>query len=50
MAVVTFVSHDGEKHEASIDEGYSLMQVAKNNAIRASMVTAAERPPAAPAT
>jgi len=33
MAVVTFVSHDGEKHEASIDEGYSLMQVAKNNAI-----------------
>jgi len=33
MAAVTFVSHDGEKHEAPLDEGCSLMQVATNNAI-----------------
>ncbi|QHE74098.1 2Fe-2S iron-sulfur cluster binding domain-containing protein (plasmid) [Rhodococcus sp. ZPP] len=33
MAVVTFVSHDGEKHEASLEEGQSLMQVALNNAV-----------------
>ena len=33
MAVVTFVSHDGEKHEAPLEEGSSLMQVATNNAI-----------------
>ena len=33
MTVVTFVSYDGEKHEAPIEEGCSLMQVATNNAI-----------------
>ncbi|UMB70088.1 2Fe-2S iron-sulfur cluster-binding protein [Mycobacterium paraterrae] len=33
MAVVTFVSHDGDKHEAPLEEGQSLMQVATNNAI-----------------
>ncbi|HET7735349.1 MAG TPA: 2Fe-2S iron-sulfur cluster-binding protein [Nocardioidaceae bacterium] len=33
MAVVTFVSHDGERHEASLEEGRSLMQVATNNAV-----------------
>jgi len=33
MAVVTFVSHDGETHEASLEEGRSLMQVATNNAV-----------------
>ena len=33
MAVVTFVSHDGQKHEAPIEEGQSLMQVATNNAV-----------------
>lgn len=33
MAVVTFVSHDGEKHEAPLEEGQSLMQVATNNAV-----------------
>ena len=33
MAVVTFVSHDGEKHDAPLEEGRSLMQVATNNAI-----------------
>lgn len=33
MEVVTFVSHDGEKHEAPIEEGRSLMQVATNNAV-----------------
>ncbi|APE37032.1 2Fe-2S ferredoxin [Nocardia sp. MH4] len=33
MAVVTFVSHDGEKHEAPIEEDQSLMQVATNNAV-----------------
>ncbi len=49
MAVVTFMSHDGEQHEAPLEEGSSLMQVATNNAIRALMPTAAARPPAAPA-
>ena len=33
MAVVTFVSHDGEKHEAPLEEGQSLMQIATNNAV-----------------
>ncbi len=33
MAVVTFVSHDGSKHEAPLVEGQSLMQIATNNAI-----------------
>ncbi|MBF6215712.1 2Fe-2S iron-sulfur cluster binding domain-containing protein [Nocardia puris] len=33
MAFVTFVSHDGEKHEAPFEEGQSLMQVATNNAV-----------------
>lgn len=33
MGVVTFVSHDGEKHEASLEEGRSLMQIAINNAV-----------------
>lgn len=33
MAVVTFVRHDGEAHEASLEDGPSLMQVATNNAI-----------------
>lgn len=33
MAVVTFVSHDGEKHEAPLVEGQSLMKVATENAV-----------------
>ena len=33
MSVVTFVSYDGEKHEAPLVEGQSLMQVATNNAV-----------------
>ena len=33
MAVVTFVSHDGKKHEVPFQEGQSLMQVATNNAV-----------------
>ena len=33
MAVVTFVSHDGEKDEALLEEGLSLMQIATNNAV-----------------
>ncbi len=33
MTVVTFVSHDGDKHEAPLAEGQSLMQVATNNAV-----------------
>ncbi|AXT86504.1 2Fe-2S ferredoxin [Aeromicrobium sp. A1-2] len=33
MATVTFLSHDGEKHEAPLDEGMSLMQVATNNSV-----------------
>ncbi len=33
MAVVTFVSHDGDKHQVPLDEGQSLMQVATNNAV-----------------
>ena len=33
MAVVTFMSYDGEQHEAPLEEGSSLMQVATNNAI-----------------
>nr|WP_314140960.1 2Fe-2S iron-sulfur cluster-binding protein [uncultured Rhodococcus sp.] len=33
MANVTFVTHDGEKHEAPLTEGTSLMQVAVDNAI-----------------
>ncbi|MBX8685919.1 2Fe-2S ferredoxin [Mycobacterium vulneris] len=33
MAVVTFVGHDGEKYEAPLTEGQSLMQIAVNNAI-----------------
>jgi 2Fe-2S ferredoxin len=33
MAVVTFVSHDGDTYEALLEEGQSLMQVATNNAV-----------------
>lgn len=33
MAVVTFVPYDGDKHEAPLEEGQSLMQVATNNAV-----------------
>lgn len=33
MSVITFVSHDGEKHEAPLVEGQSLMQIATNNAV-----------------
>jgi 2Fe-2S ferredoxin len=33
MPVVTFVSHDGETHEAALEEGRSLMQVATENAV-----------------
>jgi 2Fe-2S ferredoxin len=33
MAVVTFVTHDGDQHEALLSDGSSLMQVAVNNAI-----------------
>ncbi len=33
MAVVTFISHDGEKYEAPLEEGLSLMRVATNNAV-----------------
>lgn len=33
MAVVTFVSYDGEKHEALLEEGMSLMRIATNNAV-----------------
>jgi 2Fe-2S ferredoxin len=33
MAVVTFISHDGEKYEAPLEEGQSLMRVATNNAV-----------------
>ena len=33
MAVVTFVAHDGEKHEAGLVEGRSLMQIATDNAV-----------------
>jgi 2Fe-2S ferredoxin len=33
MSVVTFISHDGEKHEAPLDEGVSLMQVAVDNIV-----------------
>ncbi|CAM3711626.1 2Fe-2S iron-sulfur cluster-binding protein [Smaragdicoccus niigatensis] len=33
MGTVTFISYDGEKHEADIVEGQSLMQIATNNGI-----------------
>ena len=33
MAVVTFVTHDGEQHEAPLVEGQSLMKVATENAV-----------------
>ncbi|RBA33810.1 2Fe-2S ferredoxin, partial [Dietzia maris] len=33
MAVVTFVSHDGEEHEVPLEEGQSLMRIAVNNAV-----------------
>ena len=33
MAAVTFVAHDGEKHEAALFEGRSLMQIATENAV-----------------
>ncbi|MGB2921776.1 2Fe-2S iron-sulfur cluster-binding protein [Mycolicibacterium hippocampi] len=33
MTVVTFVSHDGEQHEAPLEPGHSLMQTATNNAV-----------------
>ena len=28
MSVVTFISHDGEKHEAPLEEGETLMRIA----------------------
>ena len=33
MSTVTFITHDGEKHEAPLVEGRSLMQVATDNAV-----------------
>ena len=33
MAAVIFVAHDGEKHEAALVEGRSLMQIATDNAV-----------------
>ena len=33
MAVVTFVSHDGEEHVVPLEEGQSLMRIAVNNAV-----------------
>jgi len=33
MSVVTFISHDGEKHEAPLEVGRSLMQVAVDNMV-----------------
>ena len=33
MGTITFVSYDGEKHEADIVEGQSLMQLATSNGI-----------------
>ena len=33
MAVVTFVSHDGERYDASLDDTQSLMRVATNDAV-----------------
>lgn len=33
MASVTFVSHDGAKHEVPLEEGHSLMQLAVDNAV-----------------
>lgn len=33
MALVTFISHDGEAHEAVLEDGQTLMQVAVNNAV-----------------
>jgi 2Fe-2S ferredoxin len=33
MAVVTFVSHNGDQHQAPLEEGQSLMQVATNNGV-----------------
>ena len=33
MPVVTFISHDGEKHEAPLEDGESLMQIAVSNMI-----------------
>ena len=33
MGTITFVSHDGEAHEAEIVEGDSLMQIATSNGV-----------------
>lgn len=33
MATVTFITHDGDAHEASLVEGESLMQVAMDNGV-----------------
>lgn len=33
MAEVTFVSHEGEEHQAPLEEGATLMQVATNNGV-----------------
>ena len=33
MTVVTFVSHEGEKHVVPLEEGQSLMRIAVNNAV-----------------
>ena len=47
MATVTFVGYDGTKHEADLVEGDSLMKIATENAIPA---TVGARPRAAPVT
>jgi ferredoxin, 2Fe-2S len=33
MGTITFVSHDGDSHEAEIVEGQSLMQIATSNGV-----------------
>ena len=50
MATVTFVSHDGESHEATLEEGKSLMQVASTMTCLGLMVTVVVRRHAVPAT
>jgi 2Fe-2S ferredoxin len=33
MAIITFVTHEGDEHKAPLTEGRSLMQVAVDNAV-----------------
>ncbi|WP_183094933.1 2Fe-2S iron-sulfur cluster-binding protein [Nocardioides stalactiti] len=33
MSVVTFISHDGEKHEVPLEDGESLMQIGVSNMV-----------------